>query len=45
MNKLLIVFPVFANCFKYLTMIKEVNESIPVVGSSIITIGGLEIIS
>ena len=42
---LLIVLPVIANCFKYFIITKEVKESIPVVGSSIITIGGFETIS
>jgi hypothetical protein len=43
--KLLTVFPVNAKRLRYFIIITEVKESIPVVGSSIITIGGLDIIS
>lgn len=44
-SDLLIVFPVKANCFRYLRITNEVKESIPVVGSSIIITEGFDITS
>jgi len=42
---LLIVFPSLASSDKYCKIKREVKESIPVVGSSTIIIGGSDIIS